>query len=116
MKSTANIIHTIRTLKYFSSNLQIDKEKIDKITEGAVNQQKRFLKELMIVNKYLAVHCYNFLNENTLVMPQEFRFLITKSKDEFVEFKSINKKFPAMSDQEFDQYLDIYKELQSEVK
>jgi hypothetical protein len=47
---------------------------------------------------------------------QEFRFLLTKATTPYVEVKSINKKFPKMSDEEFDMYLEIYKELQDEGK
>lgn len=116
MKTKAKILHTLKTLKYFSSNLKLDKDKVDKIKENNINQQKRFLRELEIVNKYLAIHCYIFLNKRTLVLPEEFKFLITKADTPFVEIKSINKKFPKMTMEEFDMYLEIYKELQSEVK
>jgi hypothetical protein len=116
MKTKTKILHTIKNLKFFSGNLLLDKDKVDGIKENNVNLQKRFLRELEIVNKYLAVHCYNFLNPNTLVLPQEFRFLLTKATTPYVEVKSINKKFPKMSDEEFDMYLEIYKELQDEGK
>lgn len=115
-KTKTKILHTLKTLKYFSGNLLLNKDKVDTIKENNLTQQKRFLRELELVNKYLAVHCYNFLNERTLVLPPEFKFIITNATTPYVEIKSINKKFPRMSNEEFDMYLEIYKELQNEAK
>jgi hypothetical protein len=114
MSHKAKIINTYKKLKFFDQNLKPLKDKISTLTEKDEKQGKRLLMELKLVNYYITMHYYCNLNENTPVMPQEFKFKITNNLDtEFVEFATLGKKFPTLKEKDFNFYLDIYKELQN---
>lgn len=111
MISKKNLINSLKTLKYFDQNFKVNAEKIDLIEKGEEKKLKRLEREYELVNKYITIHVYNSLTTNTLVLKPEFKFKITNSKVPVVEFASINKKFPAMTTEEFDLYNTIYAEL-----
>lgn len=109
--SKKNLINTIKKLKYFDQNFKINREKVDTIEKHEEKKLLRLQKEYEIVNKYITIHVYNSLTENTIVLKPEFKHKITQSKEDIVAFASINKKFPAMTLEEFELYDVIYKEL-----
>lgn len=111
MKSKTAIIKLMQTLHYFDQNLVLDVNKVSNLTEKDINQAKRLQRESILVNKYITIHIYKQLNDKTLLMPQEFKFLITKGTEPIILIKRLNKNFPTMPLEEFETMEKVYDEM-----
>lgn len=113
--TTAKLVKTLKTLKYFDSNFKVDQAKIDTLEKGDSSKQQRLLRELKITSKYVTVHYYTLLNDKTLHTPQEFRFLITKAAErgeDVLYISRFQRKLATLTEQEFKTYLEAHAELQ----
>ena len=112
----AATVKIFKTLKYFDNNLKINKEKIDTLDPGDTSKIKRLEREALLVNKYLAIFCFKYLNSKTVHTPEEFKFLITSSKVDKVHITKLNKFFPKMTEKEFNDMLIVYDKLNNDPK
>lgn len=113
--TTAKLVKTLKTLKYFDSNFKIDQSKIDTLVAGDTTKQQRLLRELKLTSKYVTVHYYTLLNDKTLHTPQEFRFLITKAADrgeDVLYLAKFQRKLVTLTEEEFKIYLEAHAILQ----
>ena len=113
--TTANLVKTLKTLKYFDRNFKVDQVKIDTLEKGDSSKQQRLLRELKLTGKYLTVHYYTLLNDKTVHTPQEFRFLITKAAargEDVLYLAKFQRKLATLTEEEFNIYLQAHAELQ----
>lgn len=114
MSVATNLVKIFKTLRYFDNNLKMLKDKVDEIEIEDHNKQRRLMREALLVNKYLVAHYHFLLNDKTVISPEQFKFLITKSKDSKVYIQTLQKYFPAMGEREFNIYLEVHQKLQNE--
>lgn len=111
---------TIKNLRYFDSTLSMDEKAVQSITASNLKQQRRFMKELECVMKLFNMHIYVSLPES-YVPTENFKQIITKQEVKKIITSEAHTAggliqaggfaFTALSETEFDMYLEIYKEL-----